>query len=83
MKDCGNCVMKKEPRDCDYCDFCLNNPDKRRCGWVYEHSDEAYERIALLAETIAALAKSRMANHSIRAYCGEIILRLNDLEGRG
>ena len=82
MKDCDTCLNKKEPSDCDYCDRCLNDP-RGRTGWVYEHTAETFERIALLAKAVEELATSKMAVKSIRAYCGEIIIRLNDLEGRG
>ena len=66
----------------DTCDACLSNPDATFHKWVHKDWRDIFDRVEVLAGTIAALSKSGLAVGMIRSYAEEILIHCDELEGK-
>lgn len=82
IEKCRFCANQKYGSDSEICDSCLSDPFRSSPHFVREGAAEIRERIDDLAKAIGTLTRAGISISMSRRYAEEILLHLDELEGK-
>ena len=82
IEKCRFCANEKYGSDSEICDGCLSDPFRQSPHFVREGEAEIRERVEALAKAIGTLTRAGISISMARRYAEEILLHLDELEGK-